>query len=177
MWCVMGRTAIAMRRRSFGRRLRTSRSRRRSEVSRITQSESRRFRLTMLSSDTSSPSFSRSYVLEQHLHRDEVIRAGSRQLGLFKGTEPVFARSSVVELKSVENYWREGRQVKDNEIPMKWVKSRVVTINRKRAEAVATMDGEAPSEKALYAREQTRVYVPDPVVNVSVPFNRSVGCG
>jgi hypothetical protein len=111
-----------------------------------------------------------SYVLEQHLHRDEVIRPGAKKLGLFKAIEPVYARSSVVELKSTESYWRVGRVIKDAEIPMKWVKSRTVTINRKRAEAVAQMDGEEPTQQALYAIDQTAIYVPPPVKDVSVPL-------
>lgn len=109
----------------------------------------------------------RSYVLEQHLHRDEMIRPHTKQLGLFKGTEAVFPRSAVVTVKSKENYWRVGRVIRDNVIPMKWVKARTVTINKKRAENLAMMDGEAPDEQPLYAEEQTELYVPPPVVDVS----------
>lgn len=108
-----------------------------------------------------------SYVLEQHLHRDEVIREGSKQLGVFKGTDAVFRRSDVVQLKSTENFWREGRVIKDGEIPMKWVKSRVVTINRKRAEEFALQGGEEPTQQALYSQAQTEIYVPPPVKDVS----------
>lgn len=107
-----------------------------------------------------------SYVLEQHLHRDEMIRPGTKQLGLFKGTEAVFPRSAVVTVKSKENYWRVGRVVKDNEIPMKWVKARTVTINKKRAENLARMEGEAQEEQPLYAQDQTVLYMPPPVIDV-----------
>ena len=106
---------------------------------------------------------SRSYVLEQHLHRDEVIRPGARKLGVFKATDSVFRRSDVVQLKSTENFWREGRVVKDDEIPMKWVKSRTVTINRKRAEEFALQEGNEPTQQALYSEAQTEIYVPPPV--------------
>ncbi|SGY84410.1 BQ5605_C009g05695 [Microbotryum silenes-dioicae] len=112
-----------------------------------------------------------NYVLEQHLHRDQVIRPGVKPLGLFKATEPVYPRSAVVELKSKENYWRMGRVVRDAEIPWKFVKSRTVTINRKRAEAVAQMDGGEAKQQPLYAPEQTKIYVPDPVVDGKVPKN------
>lgn len=107
-------------------------------------------------------------MLEQHLLRDEMIRPGTKQLGLFKGTEPVFPRSAVVSVKSEENYWRVGRVIKPDEIPMKWVKARVVTINKKRAEALAQMDGEEAQQQPLYALEQTEVYRPPAVENVSI---------
>ncbi|SCV74639.1 BQ2448_7668 [Microbotryum intermedium] len=112
-----------------------------------------------------------NYVLEQHLHRDQVIRPGVKPLGLFKATEPVYPRSAVVELKSKENYWRMGRVIRDAEIPWKFVKTRTVTINRKRAEAVAQMDGGEAEQQPLFAPEQTKIYVPPPVIDGKVPKN------
>ncbi|KAK4056349.1 hypothetical protein OIO90_002492 [Microbotryomycetes sp. JL221] len=113
-----------------------------------------------------------NYVLEQHLLRDEAIVPGSKPLGLFKGTEPVYSRSSVVNVKSEENYWRIGRVVKDNEIPFKWAKARTVTINKKRAEALAQMDGEEAQQQALYSFDQTVLYTPPPVRDGKVPRNK-----
>lgn len=95
-----------------------------------------------------------------------MIRPRTKQLGLFKGTEAVYPRSSVVTVKSRENYWRVGRIVRDSEIPMKWVKARTITINKKRAENLARMDGEVPEEQPLFAEDQTQLYVPPPVVDV-----------
>lgn len=108
----------------------------------------------------------RSYILEQHLHRDETIRPNTKPVGTFRGTEVVYPRSAVVALKSTENYWREGRVVKDGEEPMKWVKQRNVTINRKRVEEAALLEGADPMEQGLYAAYQTQVYVPPPVKDV-----------
>ncbi|KAM0789840.1 hypothetical protein ACM66B_006687 [Microbotryomycetes sp. NB124-2] len=113
-----------------------------------------------------------NYVLEQHLLRDEMLRPGTKPLGLFKGTEPVFPRSAVVTVKSEENYWRVGRVIKPNEIPIKWVKARTVTINKKRAEALAQMEGEEAQQQALYAFEQTTLYKPSPVKDGKVPRNK-----
>ncbi|KAK4051528.1 hypothetical protein OIV83_002668 [Microbotryomycetes sp. JL201] len=113
-----------------------------------------------------------NYVLEQHLLRDEMLRPGTKPLGLFKGTEPVYPRSAVVTVKSEENYWRIGRIIKPNEIPFKWVKARTVTINKKRAEAMAQMEGEEAQQQALYAYEQTALYKPPPVKNGKVPRNK-----
>ncbi|KAM0748756.1 Rad4-domain-containing protein [Meredithblackwellia eburnea MCA 4105] len=113
-----------------------------------------------------------TYVLEQHLHRDETILPGSKKLGVFRGTEIVYARSAVVQLKSEENWRRVGRVVKsDIEIPMKWVKQRTVTINRKRAENLALMDGGEVTQQPLYAESQTKIYIPPPVVNGKIPKN------
>lgn len=50
---------------------------------------------------------------------------------------------------------------------MKWVKQRNVTINRKRVEEAALLEGADPMEQGLYAAYQTEMYVPPPVVNVS----------
>lgn len=108
----------------------------------------------------------RSYVLEQHLHRDEALRPGSKSLGLFKGEFPIFRRSEVVNVRSAENWYRTGRVVKLAEIPMKFVKQRAVTIHRRREEEVARMDGGEVDEQPLFAEEQTEVYVPPPVVDV-----------
>lgn len=106
-------------------------------------------------------------MLEQHLHRDEALRPGSKSLGLFKGEFPFFRRSDVVNVRSAENWYRTGRVVKPNEIPMKFVKQRAVTIHRRREEELAKMDGGEVDEQPLYAEEQTETYVPPPVVDVS----------
>lgn len=108
-----------------------------------------------------------SYVLEQHLHRDEALRPGARDYGLFKGEHKVYRRADVLVVKSQENWYRQGRTVKDDEIPMKFVKQRAVTINRRREEELAKMDGGEVDEQPLFSEEQTQVYVPPPVTDVS----------
>ena len=116
------------------------------------------------------------YVLARHLKRDEVIYPLT-ELGKFRG-EPVYARSSVITLKTAENWMRQGRKVKEGCQPMKWVKQRAVTINKKRAIEVAMGGDEegAGSEKdvmqGLYSQSQTELYRADPVVDVSFSFNR-----
>lgn len=113
-----------------------------------------------------------SYVLEQHLHRDEALRSGARDYGLFKGEHKVYRRADVVVVKSQENWYRQGRTVKDDEIPMKFVKQRAVTINRRREEELAKMDGGEVDEQPLFSEEQTQVYVPPPVTDVSQSTER-----
>lgn len=112
-----------------------------------------------------------TYVLLQHLHRDEALLPTARKLGTFRGSELVYPRSSVVQLKSTENYWRIGRIIKDGEIPMKFVKQRNVTINRKRVEELQKADGGEVSQQPLFAWDQTELYVPKAVVDGKIPKN------
>ena len=95
----------------------------------------------------------------------------------------MYSRTSVLALKTAENWMRQGRTVREGCQPMKWVKQNAVTVNKKRAIemamserqdrlAVAGEDQAAgfSSEKdvmqGLYAENQTELYIPDPVINV-----------
>ena len=86
---------------------------------------------------------------------------------------------------------RQGRNVREGCQPMKWVKQRAVTVNKKRAIEmalagqkdlqVAGEGGGTGSEKdvmqGLYAVSQTELYVPIPVLDVSTEifsWNRRV---
>jgi xeroderma pigmentosum group C-complementing protein len=117
-----------------------------------------------------------SYVLSRHLRRDEVIHP-LVELGKFRG-EPVYSRSSVFSLKTAENWMRSGRKVKEGSQPMKWVKQRAATVNKQREIEVAMEMGRSGGEgigqgaessvmQGLYAKNQTELYKPGPVVNVS----------
>ncbi|GAA5927119.1 hypothetical protein JCM3775_002451 [Rhodotorula graminis] len=112
-----------------------------------------------------------NYVLEQHLHRDEALRPGARDYGLFKGEYRVFRRADVLSVKSAENWYRQGRSVRPDEIPRKFVKQRAVTINSRRKEEFLKMDGGEVDEQPLYSENQTDVYVPPPVKDGKVPKN------
>ncbi|KAI0074037.1 Rad4-domain-containing protein [Panus rudis PR-1116 ss-1] len=117
------------------------------------------------------------YVLARHLKRDEVIHPLT-EIGKFRG-EPVYPRANVISLKTAENWMRQGRKVKEGCQPMKMVKQRAVTVNKRRAIEMAMADraGESGlgSEKdimqGLYAYSQTELYKPDPVVDGKVPKN------
>ncbi|KAJ7741359.1 hypothetical protein B0H16DRAFT_1565520 [Mycena metata] len=75
------------------------------------------------------------YVLERHLTQAQTIYPPppqTRPLGKFRG-ESVYPRSSVVSLKTSENWMRnEGRRIKEGEQPMKLVKMRASTIGKMR---------------------------------------------
>jgi len=125
-----------------------------------------------------------SYVLTRHLKQTEVIHPpppATPELGKFRG-EPVYPRSSVVSLKTAENWMRsEGRTVQERSQPLKVVKVRAGTVNKMRELEVLREAGAAVGEseggegsvggeatQGLYARSQTETYRPDPVVDVSI---------
>ncbi|KAJ3862027.1 hypothetical protein EV359DRAFT_46026 [Lentinula novae-zelandiae] len=148
------------------------------------------------------------YVLPRHLKQNETIYpppapalgagfdssmpldpSGSRshtpELGKFRG-EPVYPRSSVVPLKTPENWLRsEGRSIKEGAAPMKYVKLRASTIGRRREiemikegmkdiheKTKGANDTGGEIMQGLYARNQTELYVPDPVVDGTIPKNQ-----
>jgi xeroderma pigmentosum group C-complementing protein len=92
------------------------------------------------------------YALERHLKRGE----------------SVYPRANVLPLKSAENWMRAGRKVKEGCQPMKQVKQRAATVNKQREIELAMADGGEGVTQGLYALNQTEIYRPDPIVNVSV---------
>jgi xeroderma pigmentosum group C-complementing protein len=117
-----------------------------------------------------------SYVLERHLLRDQVISQDAHELGKFRG-ESVYSRSQVLQLKAAENWMRHGRVVRAGEQPLKYVKQRAATLNRRReleirADAEGANGGNGVMQ-GLYSEVQTERYIPPPVVDVRSPFLRS----
>ncbi|KAL1692551.1 hypothetical protein GGG16DRAFT_124024 [Schizophyllum commune] len=121
------------------------------------------------------------YVLERHIRQHETIHPpppATPELGKFRG-EPVYPRSNVVSLKSAENWMRsEGRTVKAGEQPMKFVKLHANTVARLREIElakdelrVAGADSVGDLMQGLYARSQTELFVPPPVVDGKIPKN------
>ena len=104
-------------------------------------------------------------MLERHLKREEVI-APKREIGRFRG-EPVYRRANVLSCKTAENWMRVGRRVGDKQEPMKWVKQRAVTLQKRRAQELAIQEGQDPIQQGLYAESQTEIYRPPPIVDVS----------
>ncbi|KDQ25687.1 hypothetical protein PLEOSDRAFT_51943 [Pleurotus ostreatus PC15] len=116
------------------------------------------------------------YVLTRHLHQNQIIYPeppDTPELGKFRG-EPVYPRSAVVDLKSSENWLRsEGRVVKAGCQPLKMVKARSGTVNKLREIETLKTAGAGNGEvmQGLYARGQTEMYVPPPVIDGIVPKN------
>jgi xeroderma pigmentosum group C-complementing protein len=109
------------------------------------------------------------YVLERHLKREEVIQP-KREIGRFRG-EPVYRRASVLSCKTSENWMRIGRRVKDRQEPLKWVKQRAVTIQKRRAQELAMQESGESLQQGLYAQHQTEVYTPPPIQDGKIPMN------
>ncbi|KAF8467598.1 Rad4-domain-containing protein [Russula ochroleuca] len=114
------------------------------------------------------------YVLERHLHRDQVISVDAHELGKFRG-EPVYSRSQVLHLKAAENWMRHGRVVRAGEQPLKYVKQRAATLNRRRELEVRSevegANGGGAVMQGLYSEGQTEAYIPPPVIDGKIPKN------
>jgi hypothetical protein len=98
------------------------------------------------------------------LKREEVIQP-KREVGRFRG-EPVYRRANVLSCKTAENWMRMGRRVKDKQEPMKWVKQRAVTIQKRRAQELAIQESGEAVQQGLYAEHQTDIYRPPPIQDV-----------
>ncbi|KAG9004889.1 hypothetical protein FRB94_001982 [Tulasnella sp. JGI-2019a] len=130
------------------------------------------------------------YVLQRHVLQHQAVHP-LVEIGKFRG-EPVYSRSNVVEVKTAENWMRVGKEIEEGEQPLKWAKTRAVTIAKKRMVEMAEMEalsksvaGESAMEEnsgvatnaggasmqGLYAEWQTRIYEPPPVVDGKVPKN------
>ncbi|KAG9835680.1 Rad4-domain-containing protein, partial [Aureobasidium melanogenum] len=111
------------------------------------------------------------YALERHLKRHEVIwpKRASGKVAVGKGAlEPVYRRSDVHIVRSADKWYRFGREIKPNEHPLKHVPARV---SKSRAQDLDDLDTDEPPATALYAFNQTSLYVPPPVVNGRIPKN------
>ena len=84
----------------------------------------------------------------------------------------------MLSLKTPESWIRQGFAIKEGAQPMKMVKQRAVTINKRRAVEMALAErnddnGEGADGglmQGLYAKHQTELYIPPPVVDVSCSF-------
>lgn len=107
----------------------------------------------------------RRYLLERQIKREEVVYP-KVQHALFRG-EPVYKRSNVLAVKTAETWLRQGREVLSDEEPMKWVKMRAMTIQRRRElEAEKERLGGEEVKQPLYSEAQTRVVRPPKITGV-----------
>jgi hypothetical protein len=61
---------------------------------------------------------------------------------------------------------RFGRKVKAKQEPMKWVKQRAVTLNKRRQQELAKAEGGEDIMQGLYSEQQTEVFIPPPIQDV-----------
>ncbi|CAG8482257.1 6497_t:CDS:10 [Paraglomus brasilianum] len=107
------------------------------------------------------------YALERQLKKYEYIHPKEPVIGEYRGI-PVYPRANVRQLHTAELWLREGRTVKEGEQPLKHVKSRAMTISKRR---IQLMKDDGPLEVALYGEWQTEVYRAKPIINGIVPKN------
>jgi xeroderma pigmentosum group C-complementing protein len=117
------------------------------------------------------------YVLERHLKHNEVIHpmdpVGKVNVGtgMNPKMEPIYRRKNVHIVRSADKWYRMGQDVKDGEQPLKHAKPK----KGRRLSIGPDMDiDDAQQEEigaGLYAKFQTKLYVPPPVVRGRVPRN------
>lgn len=117
------------------------------------------------------------YALERHLRRNEVVhpkrvigqvslgKSGSKKQAL----EPVYRRTDVHACRSADGWYRLGRDIKVGEQPLKRVRANrnKFSINDDDDDD----DDDGITEIPVYARFQTDVYKPPPVVQGRIPKN------
>jgi xeroderma pigmentosum group C-complementing protein len=125
----------------------------------------------------------RSYALARHIKQTEVIYP-LVEIGKFRG-EAVYPRGNVIPLKTSESWMRQGYRIMEGAQPMKMIKQRAVTIHKRRAveRALAEQNGDGSGEgseggpmQGLYAKNQTELYIPPPVVDVGFFFLSIPSC-
>ncbi|CAG8620311.1 11974_t:CDS:10 [Dentiscutata erythropus] len=114
------------------------------------------------------------YALERHLKKFEIIFPTTPIIGHIKG-EPIYPRKNVKQLHTVETWLREGRQ--EGQQPVKYVKSRVFTLAKRRAANMADLFNQEPPESALYVPKNqfgnVNMFKPSmcPLGGVHIPIN------
>ncbi|CAN8097948.1 unnamed protein product [Discula destructiva] len=130
------------------------------------------------------------YALERHLRRHEILVPGAKAVGTVgagsKGPlEKIYRRQDVRITKSVDKWYRMGREIIPGEEPLKVLPKRKSTKRKGRFrhldESAQSSDdddddpilGPDPAKGVPhFAYEQTQLYVPPPVVGGRIPKNR-----
>ena len=115
------------------------------------------------------------FALKRHLKRGEVIwperKVGTVSTGRGR-IETIFRRQDVKEVKTREQWYKLGRMVGEDEIPMKFtVAPRRVRAGRGNEDSEDEPDDEKPHQP-LFAISQTTLYTPPPVTAGLVPKNK-----
>ncbi|KKY14594.1 putative dna repair protein [Phaeomoniella chlamydospora] len=115
------------------------------------------------------------YALERHLRRNEAIwplkEVGKVSPGMGRDAklESIYRRSDVHIVRSTDQWYRKGRDVKVGEQPLK----RVIPKRKKATEVVDFNEEDEDLQEGtrLYAEFQTEIYIPPPVAKGRVPKN------
>jgi xeroderma pigmentosum group C-complementing protein len=120
------------------------------------------------------------YILERHLHRDEIIYP-KREVGkvntgpksnINAKMESVYRRQNVHIVKSMDKWFRLGRQVKSGEMALKRVAPRVQQRAKNEEDDLGHESNADTEVVGLYAAYQTELYIPPAVRNGRIPKNQ-----
>lgn len=112
------------------------------------------------------------FALERHLRRNEIIWPNEHR-GFFSAgnkdgkSDKVYHRKNVHVVRSADQWYRKGRDLKVGEQPLKRGASK-----RLRGASFDDDEDEAQDGTSLYAEFQTEIYVPPPVVRGRIPKNQ-----
>ncbi|CAO3590318.1 unnamed protein product [Absidia cylindrospora] len=114
------------------------------------------------------------YVLERHLKKFEVIYHSTMDdnqmvIGHIRG-ENIYPRSCVHQLRTRETWMKQGRVVMDNQVPVKRVLAHAVTLEKKRLQEEARLQGD-PLYADCFGHWQTTPYKAPPVVDGKITKN------
>ncbi|POR37283.1 DNA repair protein rhp41 [Tolypocladium paradoxum] len=114
------------------------------------------------------------YALERHLRRHEVLVPGATPSGTVGAgsrgpLEKIYRRKDVRIARSADKWYRLGREVKPNEIPVKWLPKKARPKTSRYGEEDADADD---AGTPIYTLDQTELYEPPPVRNGRVPKNK-----
>lgn len=115
------------------------------------------------------------YALERHLRRAEVLvpdamPSGTISAGTKGPLEKIYRRKDVRIARSVDKWYRLGREVKPNEIPAKWLPKKTNPRNGRFDEL--EQDDRDDAGTPTYTHDQTEQFEPPPVRNGRVPKNK-----
>ncbi|CEJ90970.1 hypothetical protein VHEMI06719 [[Torrubiella] hemipterigena] len=118
------------------------------------------------------------FALERHMRRHEVLTpdatpSGTINSGPRGALEKIYRRRDVRVAKTVDKWYRLGREVKPNEIPAKWLPKKV----RRKPNRFGDDDDDDDNDNLgggvpIYTEDQTELYEPPPVRNGRVPKNK-----
>ncbi|KAG5912906.1 hypothetical protein E4U42_001728, partial [Claviceps africana] len=124
------------------------------------------------------------YALERHLRRHEVLVPGARPSGTLTAggrgggrgpLEKIYRRKDVRIARSADKWYRMGRLVRPNQVPVKWMPRRARPRDGRRYEGEGEGDDkneDATADVPLYTTEQTDLYEAPPVRDGRVSKNK-----
>ncbi|KAI1499525.1 hypothetical protein F5X99DRAFT_389740 [Biscogniauxia marginata] len=117
------------------------------------------------------------YALERHLRRNEVLipeatTAGTVGAGSKGPLERIYRRRDVRIARSREKWYRLGRDVLPNEVPVKFLTKRTKQSTGLFGDEEDELEEAGTVGTPIYTMDQTELYKAPPVVNGRIPKNR-----